>query len=920
MPKPFSNDPALAQGEHTGSPHSTIDFVKTLFAHTTEAVYVCSFPNERYDESQPGERHLLTREGGQIMGFLKKWDRRGRGTFVCMSTIDGEKRNKDTAREIITLFADLDFKTIDGLPGDPAEARAEVLRQIKRLRHQPSIIVFSGGGVHLYWLLKEPFSSQDERDRIEDALRQLADIVAGDLPVCEVARVLRLPGSHNTKNDAFTPVEIIELHAERRYDLDDLEEWFSEQSPIMLRKERERAQTVGEMGELDFFAQYAKQHGIKGPIDVEARLAGMMFMGSEDSSIHQTQLAVTAALLNRGMPQHDVVAVVLEATRKAAGAYGARWNWRREERKIVNMCDTWIKKNPPETRKVKEYQASIERRQRTSELQSIVAAPAAAHDKPKPQLEIIDGGKAVAAGVVSASVPRSAIASNDAPHIELGRAVLAAFAAGDEELINIKGGSWFYSGGVWEMHVDEQWLIVRIEDACARLGFKSNTKLRNECKNWIKARPELWRKADSIPWDAHGKIPTRSGLIDPLTGILEAARPDHYCTWRFEVDYDPAATCPWWEIMIADMFGDRDEAEQLDLVGVVQELIGAALIDKKPRGLSKACVFWGNENRAKSGVLDVVAGLSGKNPITAPLGSVDGAHGLMPFTRRAPWVLHEAFNGQWHMSQTVKAVVTGDPIQINIKNGPVMQMVAKAPIFWATNFQPQFKEATKAIVSRMIVIEVTRKFDEHNPIGAAAEAIRHGFSKPGEFIVATELAGVLNWAMAGLARALKRGSIARTKSIEEAAKAIHHDSNLVAGFLEDCIEYDPNARLRTADFCLAHSAWWLELKGEDRRLPTNEAIGKNLKAMGDDRIGMNRKEMRTPDARYYCGIALNKRGLMYHRKAYESALFEGKTITATPPQQEVNRLIPPDWDNKKSVIAMRRHHKPEGTREEPEDE
>lgn len=166
----------------------------------------------------------------------------------------------------------------------------------------------------------------------------------------------------------------------------------------------------------------------------------------------------------------------------------------------------------------------------------------------------------------------------------------------------------------------------------------------------------------------------------------------------------------------------------------------------------------------------------------------------MPFVRRAPWVLYEAFGPQWHMSATVKAILTGEPVQINIKNGPMLTTVIRSPIFWATNFQPQFKEATRAIVDRMIVIEVTRKFDAAKPIGAAAEAIKRGFSKPGEFVVATELPGVLNWAMAGLRRALERGSIASTESIAETAKAVHEDSNLVAGFMEDCIEFDPLAR------------------------------------------------------------------------------------------------------------------------------
>ena len=100
----------------------------------------------------------------------------------------------------------------------------------------------------------------------------------------------------------------------------------------------------------------------------------------------------------------------------------------------------------------------------------------------------------------------------------------------------------------------------------------------------------------------------------------------------------------------------------------------------------------------------------------------------------------------------------------------------------------------------------------------------------------------------------------------------------------------------------------MELKGEDRRLPTNEAIGKALRAMSDGRIGIDRDEMRQGNSRYYCGIGLNKAGLGYHRTAFESRLFEGKTATATNPDQEVNSLIPPSWDARKSVTAMRELH------------
>ncbi|MEH2475685.1 phage/plasmid-associated DNA primase [Nitrobacteraceae bacterium AZCC 2161] len=872
-------------------PIAPVGFLKALFEHTNNPIYICSFPNDRDDEKQASERHVVTRLPSHITSFAEKWDKPGRGLFFAVGTVKpGAKRNKDNIVETIGLHADIDFKNVDGLPSDTSAARVEVLRLLQRLKHQPTVIVFSGGGLHCYWLFKEAMDTQTNIERIEASLRLLADHVAGDLAVCEVSRVLRLPGSHNTKNGAWAEVEVIRLDGGRWYELDDLEEWLTEASPIMLRKNREHAKTMGESDDGDdFFAEYAKLQGIKPPIDVEARLAAMMYMGGGDSSIHQTQLAVTASLLNSGMPKDEVVAIVLAATRKAAGEYAVRWNWRREERGLHKMCDDWIKKHPPTERKEK------------PKLERIVGGKVEMRSEPPQEQQQTAGA---ASNVVPMPSPKATVAKKSEQHITLGQAVLAHMRASGEELINTKNGAWFYSGGIWELCVADQWLNVRIEQACAGLGFKSVSKLINEARQWMLRQPQLWREG-ALPWDQHGKIPTRSGLIDPLTGELEPARPDHFCTWRIEVDYDRTATCPWWEMMIADFFGDRANDEGDALVRVIQEVLGAGLIDKKPRALSKALVLWGVEKLGKSEIIEVLAGLFGPLAISVPIGSVEQTHGLMPFTRRLPWVLHEAFGGQWHFSSMVKAIITHERVMINVKNGPMISTAIRSPIFWATNFQPQFKEATKAIVSRMIVIECRRAFVEGEPIGTAAEALRRGFAKPSELIVATELQGLLNWAIAGLKRALARGSIELTAGIKATAEAIHRDSNLVVGFLDDCIEYDPLARIKVPDLCAAFSVWYLEQKGEDRRLPSNDSVGKAMSALGDLRIGMDSKEMRGNSSRYYCGIALNTAGLRYHKTAYESRLFEGKIATATNPDREVNSLIPASWDSRKSVIEMR---------------
>jgi hypothetical protein len=256
-----------------------------------------------------------------VTAFIARWDLHERGLFYCASTLKqgSRARNKESTAELPMLFADIDLKDVN-------EDVEEIERKLKALRFPPSIIVRSGNGVHSMWLLTEALDVQADgmRDRIEDDLRQLADLVGGDLQVCEVARILRLPGTHNTKRGEYKevlithPVDISDDAQVMRHDLTDLEEWFGEQSPIILRKERPRAVPVSQAGDDCPYKAYAKEHGIKHPIDVEERLNAMMYMGVGENSIHATQIAVAASMVNSGHTDEEIVEVLLSATRAAA--------------------------------------------------------------------------------------------------------------------------------------------------------------------------------------------------------------------------------------------------------------------------------------------------------------------------------------------------------------------------------------------------------------------------------------------------------------------------------------------------------------------------------------------------------------------------------------------------------------------------
>lgn len=124
--------------------------------------------------------------------------------------------------ELSAFFVDIDFKN-----SSEQEARDE----LARFPLQPSAVIHSGGGLHAYWFLKEPFSLLDETGQrtAKSYLRRLAQAVRGDLASAEPAHILRVPGSMNHKYDPPRLVEVETLADSLVYDLLDFDGWLPEE-------------------------------------------------------------------------------------------------------------------------------------------------------------------------------------------------------------------------------------------------------------------------------------------------------------------------------------------------------------------------------------------------------------------------------------------------------------------------------------------------------------------------------------------------------------------------------------------------------------------------------------------------------------------------------------------------------------------
>jgi hypothetical protein len=291
-------------------------FLSALFGDGTP-IWLETLPNIR---GHGVSHHEMTRDPVGIEKFISTWDKPNRGVFFTVSVLqpDAASRTKANVAEVRALHVDIDDKDI-------TEPRAAVLERLNDLALPPTIIVNSGNGLHAYWALAQPVTCGF--DRVEVVLRDLCDVVGGDPHCAELARLMRLVGSHNRKNGAALPVEVLDQDEQRRYHLDEIERWLAAQSPVITR---------------------CMPRVMKAPVvRMFRRLRAMRHRGVHDTAIHTTQLSVTAAALERRIPLDKVVRIVLAATKRAAYLTGSEgWEWRAEEEKIRAMCHSWLDKHP----------------------------------------------------------------------------------------------------------------------------------------------------------------------------------------------------------------------------------------------------------------------------------------------------------------------------------------------------------------------------------------------------------------------------------------------------------------------------------------------------------------------------------------------------------------------------------------------
>jgi phage/plasmid-associated DNA primase len=255
------------------------------------------------------------------------------------------------------------------------------------------------------------------------------------------------------------------------------------------------------------------------------------------------------------------------------------------------------------------------------------------------------------------------------------------------------------------------------------------------------------------------------------------------------------------------------------------------------------------------------------------------------------------------MSATVKALLSGDTIGVNVKNGPMVTHVYRSAVFWGTNVPPQFREASRALENRLLIVKCKKEFDPTRPSGVAKIAIEKGCASPSELILSEEKSGVLRWAVEGLRRAWDRGYIEMTAEVKESLREMHLDSNVAARFFEECVEFSPHHMIPVPDLYAAFSAWWTE--NSEKTVPSPKVFGKAVISL-DARI-VSGGNLKHKMIRQTAGIKMTDTGLDYWQAQFNAqGIRGGNSDRISASAADVNTPIPDTWDKDPRILLMRK--------------
>ena len=680
----------------------------------------------------------------------------------------------------------------------------------------PSIIVHSGNGLHLYWLLDQPYLIDDvddppavltewiEKDGrhrprkyilgdgdaklyldiranvpelsekaqwITDVLQGIAHSISGD-HTFDLARLLRVPGTLNRKNQRNgqepKPSRLLKCEVNERHSID-LFERFAEKSPG--KKQREQIAKI--------------------PLPAPKRKSGKR----KDRFADLLASCVAAPLGKRSEADYAIVCFAIEHGMDR----GEVWEQVASVGKFAEGGEAYF--------------------DRTWE-------KAAQHTREK----------IFARAEAKANSKAPAEDGDFRESFEIEAFMLADTICEKNHFAVDAGGKLHrFADGVYQPDA-EQFVKREVKRLCRlwKAADQWSTTLAKETYEFIRVdATALW---DRPPLD---KINLKNGLLRVADQILLPHDPEFLSVVQFPVTYDPKATCPAVEKFAGEVLPD-DAADLLFII--------IAWLMLPDTSIQQAILLTGEGSNGKSTLLKlIIAFLGGHKYISgATLHKLEADRfAITTLYNKLANIAADLPSKDLAGTSVFKAVTGGDLLEAEYKFGRPFQFVPYCRLLFSANHPPRSGDASYAFFRRWLVIPFTRTFEGN--AATDSKTLDAKLSAP------SELSGILNRALEVLPKIQGVNRLPAPESCQMAHKEFHATTAPLAIWLDQHTIESPDAYVPCDDLIAAYNE---DAKRENRPGLSKTAFGNEMKRLRKDVGRKQRTIAGHKPARPWCYVGL----------------------------------------------------------------
>ena len=315
-------------------------------------------------------------------------------------------------------------------------------------------------------------------------------------------------------------------------------------------------------------------------------------------------------------------------------------------------------------------------------------------------------------------------------------------------------------------------------------------------------------------------------LWSPETGETCPADPNKIATLHVPINFNDIASaeCPKFKKYLDETCLDEEGNYNPQMTAQLQEFAGYILW---PKIEQVPCLFFfGEGSNGKSVFIDIMRGLVGESRTNSAgleflIRDKFGLSSLVGIRFNAS---DEMGNCRDSTTENFKKMVFGEKIIAQRKFGHAFPFNPKCKFIFCINKMVAFSEVNVAIRRRVMIIPFNRLLDPFKESDRLI-TIKH----LGQIIVKEEMAGVVRWAMEGLARLKKNDFwMSGSEASDEMLRQFEEESSSVIEFLRENYEADKNEWLSAASIYDEYVIW---VKKVGRKAVSRIGFGKDFTAV-----------------------------------------------------------------------------------------